>query len=413
MGPEKAAAEKAADRNEFLVRAAGRLETLRSIRRDIHRHPELGMRETATAALIAEHLGNLGIEVQTGVGGTGVVGLLRGGRGGKTVALRADIDALPMQELSGSPYASETPGVAHTCGHDAHTAIQLGAAMLLSERRDGLAGNVKFIFQPSEDTLPGGALPMIEAGVLERPKVDAIFSLHLYPLFAQGSVAVKPGCASTSSVSFTLTIRGTGGHVGMPHRVLNPLLLAALVMTNTQGMLPKSLAPEQPLIFEFASIHGGTVCNVVPPEVVLLGSIRVSSPELLEQMIRRFDTLIGGVVESAGGSYTLELEKGYPTIVNDSQLVRLWRQAAQKVVGSERVIEYDRIMTGGDDAAYFQQRVPGVYWWLGIANAAEGFDQPLHSPSFDFDEDVLAIGAAVQAQAAADFLEGGQREGQD
>jgi len=391
--------------NEFLEKALENLETLRSIRRDIHKHPELGMQETRTAALIAEHLRDLKIQVQTGVAGTGVVGLLRGGKQGKTVALRADIDALAMQELNDSPYASENPGVAHTCGHDAHTAIQLGAAMLLAERREALAGNAKFIFQPSEDTLPGGALPMIEAGVLKKPGVDAIFSLHLYPQFEQGTVAVKSGAASASSISFTLTIRGTGGHVGMPHKVLNPLLLAALVMTSSQSLMPKNLAPGEPLIFEFASIHGGTVGNIVPPQVVLKGGIRVSSAKLLEQMTGRFESLIRGVVEPAGGSYTLEVQTGYPTIVNDAQLVSLLKRSAAKVVGQEQVIEYDKIMTAGDDAAYFQQQVPGVYWWLGIANAAAGFDQPLHSPHFDFDEEVLAVGAAVQAQAVLDFLD--------
>jgi amidohydrolase len=390
--------------NEFLRAAFEKLEILRSIRRDIHRHPELGMQETRTAGLIAERLRNLGIEVQTGIAGTGVVGLLRGGGRGKTVALRADIDALPMQDLKKVSYASEVPGVAHSCGHDAHTAIQLGAAMLLSEQREKLQGNVKFIFQPSEDTLPGGAVPMIEAGVLEKPGVDAIFSLHLYPQFDQGTVAVKNGTASTSSVSFTLTIRGIGGHVGMPHKVLNPLLLAALVMTHTQSLLPKQLAPGEPLIFEFASIHGGTVGNIVAPEVVLKGGIRVSSPELLEQMIRCFETLIRGVVEPSGGHYQLEMQKGYPAILNDPPLVEMWKKAAGKVVGEDRVIDYEKIMTGGDDAAFFQQRVPGVYWWLGIANAAEDFDRPLHSPHFDFAEEVLAVGAAVQAQAAEDFL---------
>jgi amidohydrolase len=391
--------------NELLREAFEKLEILRSIRRDIHKHPELGMQETRTAALIAGQLRNLGIEVQTGVAGTGVVGLLRGSGRGKTVALRADIDALAMQELSDSPYASENPGVAHTCGHDAHTAIQLGAAMLLAERREDLAGEVKLIFQPSEDTLPGGALPMIEAGVLDKPRVDAVFSLHLYPSFEQGTAAVKSGAASTSSVSFTLTIRGTGGHVGMPHKVLNPILLAALVMTNCQTLMPKNLAPGEPLIFEFASVHGGTVGNVVPPEVVLQGGIRVCSPELLERMTRRFETLIRGVVEPAGGGYTLEMQKGYPAIMNDPKLVSLFEKAAAKVIGEQRVVEYDQVMTGGDDTAYFQERVPGVYWWLGIANAANGFDQPLHSPRFDFDEEVLAVGAAVQAQAAMDFLE--------
>jgi amidohydrolase len=191
----------------------------------------------------------------------------------------------------------------------------------------------------------------------------------------------------------------------MPHKVLNPLLLAALVITNTQSLMQKSLAPPEPLIFEFASIHGGTVANVVPPEVVLEGALRVSSPRILEQMTRRFEDLIKGIVESAGGSYDLQLESGYPTIMNDPALVSLWKGAAEKVVGARQVIEHDTIMTGGDDAAYFQQRVPGVYWWLGISDQEQGYTQPLHSPSFDFNEEVLAIGAAVQAQAVEDFLE--------
>lgn len=396
-------------RNKYLDAAYGVLETMRSIRRDLHRHPELGMQETRTAQMIADRLKELGLEVQTSVGGTGVVGLLRGsGQGttsGKTVALRADIDALPMQDQKSVDYASASPGVAHSCGHDAHTAIQLGAAEILTRDLEELPGNVKFIFQPSEDTLPGGAVPMIEDGVLENPRVDAIFSLHLYPQFEEGTVAVKLGKASTSSISFTLTLRGTGGHVGMPHKVVNPLLMAALIMTNSQSMLPKSLAPGEPLIFEFASIHGGTVGNIVPPEVVLKGGIRVSSPELLEEMISRFDKLIRAVVETAGGNYTLELQSGYPTIMNDLELGKLWQNGAAKVVGEDKVVEYDRIMTGGDDAAYFQQRVPGIYWWLGIRNEEKGFVQPLHSPYFNFNEDVLAIGAAVQVQVVVDYLQ--------
>ena len=396
-------------RNKYLDAAYGVLETMRSIRRDLHRHPELGMQETRTAQMIADRLKELGLEVQTSVGGTGVVGLLRGsGQGttsGKTVALRADIDALPMQDQKSVDYASASPGVAHSCGHDAHTAIQLGAAEILTRDLEELPGNVKFIFQPSEDTLPGGAVPMIEDGVLENPRVDAIFSLHLYPQFEEGTVVVKLGKASTSSTSFTLTLEGIGGHVGMPHKVVNPLLMAALIMTNSQSTLPKSLAPGEPLIFEFASIHGGTVGNIVPPEVVLKGGIRVSSPELLEEMISRFDKLIRAVVETAGGNYTLELQSGYPTIMNDLELGKLWQNGAAKVVGEDKVVEYDRIMTGGDDAAYFQQRVPGIYWWLGIRNEEKGFVQPLHSPYFNFNEDVLAIGAAVQVQVVVDYLQ--------
>ena len=390
--------------NQFLEEAHKSLEMMRSIRRDLHRHPELGMQETRTAAMVVRHLEKLGIEVKTGIGGTGVVGFL-GKKGGKTVALRADMDALPMQDQKSTTYASSIAGVAHSCGHDAHTAIQLGVAEILSRFKKDLPGNVKFIFQPSEDTLPGGALPMIADGVMEDPAFEAIFTLHLSSQFQEGTVVVKPGNASTSSTSFTLSIKGSGGHVGLPHRVVNPVLLAGTVITTTQALLPKKIAPGDPLIFEFAAIHGGTVGNIVPGEVTLKGSIRVSNPETLEEMVGHFENLVRAIVETAGGHVALTLEKGYPTIVNDLDLVNLWHSAAVDVVGEERVILHDQLITGGDDAAYFQQKVPGVYWFLGIRNEEKGFDQPLHSPYFDFNEEMLALGAAVQARVAMKYLE--------
>ena len=390
--------------NRYLEQAMKNLDRLRSIRRDLHQHPELGMHETRTAKLIAEHLGNLGMEVQTGVGGTGVVGILYGREKDKTVALRADIDALPMQDLKKVSYASKNAGVAHSCGHDAHTAILLGAADILSSVAEELPGAVKFIFQPSEDTLPGGALPMIEDGALDNPKVDAIFSLHLGSDFPEGKVMVKSENVSTSSMSFSLIITGRGGHVGSPHDVINPLLLAGSVITTCETLLPKRVEPGDVLIFDFGSIHGGTVSNIIPDEVTLQGSIRTSSPDKRDEMVNLFESLARGIVESGGGSMKLELTPGYPTIYNDAKLVELFHQAAIRVVGTNGVTRYDKIITGGDDAAFFQQKVPGVYWFLGIRNEKEGYIHPLHSPYFDFNEEVLAVGSAVQTQAAVDYL---------
>jgi amidohydrolase len=396
--------------NRLLAAARGTLETMRAIRRDLHTHPELGMQETRTAGVIAARLRELGLEVRTGVGGTGVVGLLRGqARPGpreplRTVALRADIDALPMQDRKQVPYASVTPGVAHSCGHDAHTAIQLGVAQILTQEAAGFPGNVKFIFQPSEDTLPGGAAAMIEAGALDDPPVDAIFTLHLASQFPQGAVVVKPGSVSTSSASFTLKIGGQGGHIGDPDKGLNPVLLAATLIATTESTLPKRVAPGEPLIFDFCSVHGGTAGNIVPDQVTLKGGLRAASPESLQRLLDRFQAQARGLVEGAGGTLDLELERGYPTIHNDPGLVELWRRAAAEVAGPGQVLLHDRLVTGGDDAAFFQQRVPGVYWFLGIRNPAKGYTEPLHSPRFDFDEDVLALGAAVQAQAALEFL---------
>jgi amidohydrolase len=393
------------DEIRLLDRARRILDSMRTTRRDLHRHPELGTREVRTAALIAEKLGRLGLEVRTGVGGTGVVGILRGGVGReRTVALRADMDALPMQDLKEVSYASEVPGVAHACGHDAHTAIQLGAAELLSSMAGELPGNVTFIFQPSEDTLPGGALPMLEAGVLEDPRVGAVFSLHLGSQFDEGQVVARPGSVSTSSVSFTLGIRGRGGHIGEPQRVINPVLLAAAVITAAESTIPKRVAPGDPVIFDFCSVHGGTVGNIVPEEVTLQGGLRVASPELLDELIGKFEALARGIVENAGGKCELGLQRGYPTIHNDPELFELWKAAAAKVVGAGQVLVYDRMVTGGDDAAYFHMRVPGIYWFLGIRDPEAGYTEPLHSPHFDFNEEVMALGAAVQAQAALDYL---------
>ena len=390
--------------NVFLKEAVNILDDMRNIRRDIHQHPELGMHEHRTANLIAEQLERLNIEVKKGVGGTGVVGLLKGNNGNKTVALRADIDALPMQDLIDKNYVSKNPGIAHTCGHDGHTAIQLGAAMILSSVKDELPGNVKFIFQPSEDTLPGGALFMIKDGVLENPQVDAIFSLHLYPLFKEGIAVVKKNIVSISSLSFTLTIYGHGGHIGMPHKVLNPISLSALVITNTQTILPKNVEPGIPIIFDYGVIQAGTAPNIIPSEVVLKGNIRVSGSEMLDIILGKFENLIKGIVKSSGGDYDLKIQKSYPQIVNNPVLVDLWKKSAKKILDKNNVIEYDKIMTGGDDISYFHQRIPGVYWWLGIKNEKKGFVESLHSPKFDFNEDVMAIGAAIQAQAVWDFL---------
>ncbi len=390
--------------NRYLVEAKRCLETMRSIRRDLHQNPELGMQETRTAGLIAERLKKLGINVKTGVGGTGVVGLLQGGKSGKTVALRADMDALPMEDKKNVPYASKKRGIAHSCGHDAHTAIQLGVADILSKIKTELSGCVKFIFQPSEDTLPGGALPMIKDGVLKNPSVGAIFSLHLHSRFPESTAVVIPGKASTSSTSFTLSITGKGGHIGTPNDVVNPVLVAAAIITTTQSILPKRIAPNDPLIFDFTAIHGGTVGNIVPNDIELKGGIRVSSPELLEEMIKRFENLVGGVAKNADTAYTLELQRGYPTIINDLNLTKLWLEAAVKVIGEERVIQSNKMHTGGDDVAYFQQQVPGVRWYLGIHNEKKGFTEPQHSPYYDFNEDIMAIGAAIQAQATVDYL---------
>jgi amidohydrolase len=234
--------------------------------------------------------------------------------------------------------------------------------------------------------------------------VEAIFSLHLYSQFEEGTVVAKMENVSTSSMSFNLTIHGTGGHIGEPHRVVNPVLLAATLITSSQTLLPKRTVPGDPIIFDFCAVHGGTVGNIVPDQVNLKGGIRVANPDLLAEMIRQFEGMVQGAVENAGGSYSLDLQKGYPTIYNNPDLVSLWQNAAGKVVGTDKVVLYDRIITGGDDAAFFHQKVPGVYWFLGVHNEQGGYAEPLHSPYFNFNEEAMVLAAAIQAQVAVDCL---------
>jgi amidohydrolase len=389
---------------DFLRQAQENIEEIRRHRRDFHSHPELGFREARTAGIVAEYLKGLGLEVRSGVAETGVVGLLRSGKPGATAAVRADMDALPMEEKNQLPYASQNPGVAHACGHDGHTAMLMEAARLLAKNTPGLRGNVKFIFQPCEDMIPSGAAPMIEQGVLENPKVEAIFTLHVSTSQDLGTLWVKPEFISISSAGFKLVLLGRGGHVSQPHRGVDPITMAGMLITGAQALMHKANEPGQMLVFGFGTVHGGTADNIIPDEVSLSGSIRTATPEGRQKAIEDFRRIVEGVCRTAGGSHRLDIEIQNPSIYNDPGLVELLKAAGAKVLGADRVHEYRQIMPGGDDAALFQQKVPGVYWLLGARNEAKGFDKPGHSPYFDFDEDVLPLGAAVHAQAVADFL---------
>ena len=390
--------------NPYLARARSNLAEIRHNRRDLHRNPELGFQEFRTAGKVAEYLTALGLEVQTGVAGTGVVGLLRCREPGKTVALRADLDALPMQEKNDVPYASANPGLMHACGHDGHTAMLMETARLLVQEADHLRGNVKFVFQPCEDAVPGGAEPMIREGVLDNPTVDGIFTAHLAPEYPEGTLWVKPGLISVSSAGFSLVLQGKGGHVGTPHQVVDPIMMAGMLITSSQSLMAKRSAPGETAVFGIGSIHGGTADNIIPEHVTLSGTIRTATPEDRDKAIQDLERLVQGVATTAGGQYRLDVEIQNPSIENDPGLVELLKSAGASIVGANNVHEFTVIRAGGDDAAYFQQRVPGAYWFLGTRSEEKGFDQPLHSPHFDFDEHVLAIGAAVQAQVVTDFL---------
>ncbi|MGD9078329.1 MAG: amidohydrolase [Desulfobacterales bacterium] len=393
----------------FLQEAGNLLNQMREIRRDLHKHPELGTQEVRTSRIVADYLKHLGLDVRTGIGGHGVVATLSAREAGQYVALRADMDALPMEEKNTVPYVSATPGVAHCCGHDGHTAILLGAATLLCKFSDELKGSAKFIFQPSEDLAPGGAGPMIADGALRNPDVDGIFSLHLNPDMPEGRVAVKSGFATISSAEFVLRLIGKGCHVASPHEGVDPVIMAAMVIQAGQTIVARKIDPQDPAILSFCAIHGGTTSNIIPEEVTLTGSIRTLDPQKREALASELDQMARGIARASGGRHRLELNMQYPSVFNHPELTTEFKDSAGKILPVDKVIDRQSPSMTGEDVAYFHQKVPGVHWLLGTANPDLGFTHPLHSPLFDFNEEVMPLGAAIQACCAVDFLNNRQK----
>jgi amidohydrolase len=389
---------------QFLSKAQEIFHQMREIRRDLHRHPEVGLQEKRTAGIVADYLERLGIDVKRRIGGTGVVATLHCQSGAETVSLRADMDALPMTDKKDVPYASMINEAGHCCGHDGHTAMLLGAANLLCNDADSLKGNVKFIFQPSEEKTPGGALPMIKSGALNNPEVGGIFSLHLNPEFPEGTVAVKSGYSTISSAGFVLKMIGTGGHVARPHEAVDPIGMAAMVILAGKTIVPTRVNPLEPAIVAFASVNGGTADNVIPEEVILTGTIRTLKPEMRKELAGILEESAWGVARISGGKCDLTVEMQYPAVFNHPQMVEEFGASAARIVSPEKVIRLQAPSMTGEDVSYFHQKVPGVNWQLGTADPEKGFSHPLHSPLFDFNEQVMPLGAAIHTQCALDYL---------
>ena len=381
-------------------------EWLVETRRDFHMHPELGFEEQRTAQRVTEALRSFGLEVREGVGKTGVIGLLRAEVPGRTLGLRADMDALPIQEENDVPYRSMVPGKMHACGHDAHTTMLLGAARLLAENRHWLRGRrgaVKFVFQPGEEGF-AGAKAMIEDGALSDPPIDLFLAAHVYPLLPVGTIAVTPGPALAASDRFRVTIVGKGGHAAHPQKTRDPVLAAAQTIVALQSLVSRNTAPLDAAVLSVTKIEGGTAFNVIPNEVALGGSVRTLRQEVQQQMIEGIERVVKGVTQALGMSYRYEYSEGYPILVNDEAAVAFVRQVAGKVVGEAAVQQIEPSM-GAEDFAFFLQQVPGVMYRVCTGNPAKGITEMVHSSRFDIDEDALPIGVRVFAQAALDFLE--------
>jgi amidohydrolase len=379
-------------------------ERLVDLRRDFHRHPELAHQEHRTAGIIADRLQDLGLDdVRTSIGQTGVVGVLKGGLPGRSVMLRADIDALPLTEADrGQPYRSAQAGMHHACGHDGHTAILLSVAELLASRKRDLPGCVSFVFQPAEERV-GGAAGMLEDGALEaRP--EACFGLHLWNEIEVGQVDIRPGPIFASADAFVIDLSSVGGHAAMPHQTTDPVLASAELIVALQTLVSRETPPLEPAVLTIGSIHGGTAPNIIPSRVELQGTLRVFDPPLREHLLARMHELISGVARTFRVKSELRMTDECPACVNDPTMAELVRGVAERIVGPGNVLSSMRTM-GADDMALFLTALPGCYFFVGSANAERGLNSPHHSPTFDFDERALDIGVQVLTATALEFLE--------
>ncbi len=375
------------------------------LRRAIHQEPELGMEEFRTAARIARTLQELGIPCRTGVAGTGVVGFLEGGAPGPCVALRADMDALPLDEANDVPYRSTFPGRMHACGHDAHCAVQLGAARLLAEKRP-FAGSVKLLFQPAEETV-GGARPMIEEGVLESPPVNAIFGLHVTNEIPAGTIGVKYGQMQAASDEVRLVISGKSIHGADPHEGVDAIVAASAVVSALQTVVSRNVDPRDAVVLSFGTIAGGTAPNILADRVELHGTLRTLSPATRQAVLERIRAVAEGVAASLGARAEVLHTPGYAPLINADAAVRLVEENAREMLGNDALRSIAAPSMGVEDFAYFLEKVPGAFYRLGTGNEARGITSEGHSVSFDIDESALAVGAALQAAHALRFLERG------
>ena len=377
-------------------------------RRDFHMHPELSNREERTSRVVAERLRALGLEVQTGVAHHGVVGILKGGRPGPVVAVRADMDALPIDETLDVPYRSQTKGVKHACGHDVHTTVGLGVAEVLAGMRDRVHGTVKFIFQPAEEGAPageeGGARLMIKEGVLAGVRPEAIFGLHVMPDLAVGTVGYNVGPAMASADRFVITIRGKQVHGASPHLGVDAVVVAAECVTALQTISSRRINPLEPVVVSIGSIQGGNRFNIIADEVRLEGTVRTLNEEVRRDIQRLMRETLTGVTSIYGATFDMRYEEMTAVTFNDPKLVEESLPALRRATGDANVVPSPMRMAA-EDFSYFQREVPGFFYFLGVGNPARGITAPLHTAEFDVDEEAIVIGVRVMSNVLLDHLE--------
>ncbi len=373
------------------------------VRRDFHMHPELSTEEFHTKQKIKAFLKEMGIPFREFEQHNGIEALIEGGLEGKTVALRADMDALPITDIKEVPYKSRELGKMHACGHDAHMTVQLGAAKILKKNSHLLKGNVKLIFQPAEETV-GGAKPMIADGVLENPVVDMIFGLHVSPDINSGSIGVRYGQMNASSDAVKMTLQGKSSHGAYPHEGVDAIVMAGYAITALQTIVSRNTDPREGAVVTLGVIKGGELANIIADKVELTGTIRTLEEKLRTQTLERIQQLMKGISESMGGECEVELQEGYPTLINHKEAVDIVKENGIKLLGVERVFILDKASMGVEDFAYFLQQVPGAFFRLGSGNPEKNASYPGHNNRFDVDENCLAIGVKLQVMNVLRFL---------
>jgi amidohydrolase len=381
-------------------------------RRRLHQQPELGFQEKLTAEFVSQKLQEWGIEHQTGIAHTGIVATIKGNKfptphsplpTPQVLAIRADMDALPIQELNEVPYKSQHDGVMHACGHDGHTAIALGTAYYLQQHRQDFSGTVKIIFQPAEES-PGGAKPMIEAGVLKNPDVDAIIGLHLWNNLPLGTVGVRAGALMAAVECFNCTILGKGGHGALPHQTVDSVVVAAQIVNALQTIVARNVNPIDSAVVTVGELHAGTKRNVIADTARMSATVRYFNPSLKGFFNQRVEQIIAGICQSHGASYDLEYWSLYPPVINDIKMAELVRTVAEEVVETPLGIVPECQTMAAEDMSFFLQEVPGCYFFLGSANPEKDLAYPHHHPRFDFDETALGIGVEIFVRCVENFL---------
>ena len=386
---------------DILSKAAALKEDIISWRRHLHQYPELSFEEVETVRFVKEKLEQLNFDIEYPIAKTGLIATLKGESEGPTVALRADMDALPIQEESNLPYKSSVDGVGHLCGHDAHTAILLGAAHILSQN-PLKKGNIKLLFQPAEEGYSGAEV-MVNEGALQNPAVDVIAGLHVHPTVKTGETSITEGYATACADSFDIKIIGKGGHAAHPHLSIDPIAIASTVIASLQQVVSRNVDPLENIVLTIGKINGGFARNVIAPEVTLEGTVRLLNPNLRPLVKEKMDEYLKGITEGMGGTYEFTYTDGIPSVYNEPTLIPVLQHSVHKILGENQLLKVKPSM-GGEDFSYYTNEIPGVFFRLGT-NGSEDTSYPNHHPKFNVDEDALPYGSAILVQFAYDYIE--------